>query len=280
MRNILELIEETAQDSTSLDLEDFSDLMKQLDSFVQEADRRDLNRIGNILSLKDLRTKLSGFEEELGILYKEAKDGLIPNEWPIKNVKHSSLIDDLFSEIEDRKKYLAQLHSFENKDRAIRTLRKLEIELDRNPLHLKNINAIRARLEELDRDIFKELLISSQLLLGTYADQLAPGSVFRDAREAPEMVVVPAGTFLMGSADGKGYYDERPQHKVTIAEPFAVGRYPVTFEEWDNYRQRHPEAHNPGDEGWGRGRRPVIRGSWDDTRGFLGWFDEFTDKSY
>jgi hypothetical protein len=56
----------------------------------------------------------------------------------------------------------------------------------------------------------------------------APGDWFRDFDAAPEMIVVPAGEFLMGSRSGEGDADERPQHKVTIKSPFAVSIAPVT----------------------------------------------------
>ena len=54
--------------------------------------------------------------------------------------------------------------------------------------------------------------------------------MFRDCEVCPEMVVVPAGNYLMGA---EGNRAEEPQHRVTIAEPFAVGVYEVTFVEWD-----------------------------------------------
>ena len=62
-----------------------------------------------------------------------------------------------------------------------------------------------------------------------------PGTTFRDCDVCPEMVVVPAGSFVMGSPpDEPGRYDdEGPAHEVTIAEPFAIGVREVTFEEWD-----------------------------------------------
>jgi formylglycine-generating enzyme required for sulfatase activity len=94
------------------------------------------------------------------------------------------------------------------------------------------------------------------------------------------MVIVPAGTFLMGSRDGEGDEDERPQHKVTIARPFAVGRFAVTFDEWDAAYGRGGVKHNPRDEGWGRGRRPVINVSWEDATAYVGWLSRETGKSY
>ncbi|MGH1351228.1 MAG: SUMF1/EgtB/PvdO family nonheme iron enzyme [Methyloligellaceae bacterium] len=285
MGNVLARIEKMAKAGSEPDLEGFSFLMNQFDSFVQEAEKRDLSQLGNIFSLQALRNKLSGFEDKLGTYYKEARDGLIPNGWPVEDVRHHALIEELFMEIQSRKLYLEGLGDLENRDRAVNALEELEIELDRNPLHLKNINVIRARLEELDRDVFQELMVLSQLLLGAYAEQLPPGSVFRDAREAPEMVVIPACPegFLMGTPEEENRsedFKEFPQRKVTIDYRFAVGRYPVIFDEWDSYREDHPEAHNPVDNGWGRERRPVMRVSWDDTEGFLQWLKRQTQKPY
>ena len=59
------------------------------------------------------------------------------------------------------------------------------------------------------------------------------GEVFRDCSDCPELVVIPAGTFLMGApADEVGRDDiEGPQRRVTIAQ-FAAGKYDVTRAEW------------------------------------------------
>lgn len=61
------------------------------------------------------------------------------------------------------------------------------------------------------------------------------GESFRDCPDCPEMVIAPEGNFFMGSPsnESKRYDDESPQHKVTIAKPFAVGKFAVTFAEWD-----------------------------------------------
>ncbi|MGH1349558.1 MAG: SUMF1/EgtB/PvdO family nonheme iron enzyme [Methyloligellaceae bacterium] len=278
--NTLNRIEKMADTNHPFNLEDFSTLMKQLDSFVQEAERKNLKDDADIFSLKNLREKLDGFENELGQFYPEYKDGLIPNDWPCENIKHHNLIEALFSEIQQRKFKLEDINDTDFRNKGLNILEELEIELDRNPLHLKNITTIRARLEELDRDIFKELLISSQLLLGTYAELLPPGSVFRDARTAPELIIIPSGNFLMGSADNEGNEYERPQHEVTIDYRLAVGRFAVTFEEWDFYTSQNPDAHKPKDEGWGRDRRPVINVSWDDAQNYVKWLSETTGQHY
>jgi formylglycine-generating enzyme required for sulfatase activity len=96
---------------------------------------------------------------------------------------------------------------------------------------------------------------------------------FKDIDIGPEMVIVPAGSFTMGS---NGYDSEKPPHKVTIKAPFAVGRFAVTFDEWDEAGL----AHKPEDAGWGCGRRPVIDVSWEDARGYLRWLSQRTGKEY
>ena len=71
-----------------------------------------------------------------------------------------------------------------------------------------------------------------QVAVGVYPERVRPGETFRDCPECPEMVVIPAGEFVMGSPeDEEGRYaDEGPQHGVRIAKPFAVGRFEVTGE--------------------------------------------------
>ena len=105
-----------------------------------------------------------------------------------------------------------------------------------------------------------------------------PGKVFRDidAPWCPEMVVIPPGEFMMGSTDTRR---RGPQHVVRIAYPLAVGRYPVTFEEYDHF-VRSKGRVQPGDEGWGRGRRPVINVDWEDARAFAAWLSVQTGQRY
>src|SRR5438477_124307 len=103
------------------------------------------------------------------------------------------------------------------------------------------------------------------------ADPGGPGRVIRDCPACPEMVALPAGEFMMGSPESeKGRNkDEGPQRKVTIARPFAVGKFEVTFAQWDACVTDGGCTHKPGDESWGRGRRPVINVSWDDAKQFV-----------
>ena len=106
---------------------------------------------------------------------------------------------------------------------------------------------------------------------------------FKDCDECPDMTVVPAGWFIMGSPAGEeGRYDnEGPQRKVVIAKPLAIGKFEVTFAEWDACVAAGGCKHKPEDQGWGRGKRPVINVSWDDiTRDYLPWLARKTGKSY
>ena len=108
------------------------------------------------------------------------------------------------------------------------------------------------------------------------------GDVFRDCAECPEMVVIPAGSFMMGSPAGeKGRFSaEGPVHRVTIGDPLPVGRYEVTFAEWDACSRGGGCSHVPNDKGWGRGNRPVINVSWNDARAYVGWLSKKTGKAY
>src|SRR5262245_60508224 len=61
-------------------------------------------------------------------------------------------------------------------------------------------------------------------------EDLATPASFRDFEFGPEMVVVPAGEFLMGGGISS---TEHPVHRISIDRPFAVSRFPVTCDEWD-----------------------------------------------
>lgn len=106
---------------------------------------------------------------------------------------------------------------------------------------------------------------------------------FRDCEECPEMVSVPAGSFTMGSPSLEWGRDrnEGPLTRVTIGASFAVGKYEVTFDEWDScVRGGGCGGHRPDDRGRGRGRRPVTDVSWKDVKSYVHWLSEETGKKY
>lgn len=109
------------------------------------------------------------------------------------------------------------------------------------------------------------------------------GRRFRDCSDCPEMVVVPSGSYVMGSPldEAYRYYNEGPQHRVDIGYRFAVGVYEVTFSEWDACVEGGGcNGYLPGDEGWGRGNRPVINVSWEEAQSYVKWLSSKTGEKY
>jgi formylglycine-generating enzyme required for sulfatase activity len=97
------------------------------------------------------------------------------------------------------------------------------------------------------------------------------------------MIVVPAGSFTMGSPENEKdrHNDEGPQHTVIIGKSFAVGKYDVTFTEWDAGACLHVSDsgwghHDLSDSGWGRGDRPAINVSWDEAKVYVAWLSHVT----
>ena len=121
------------------------------------------------------------------------------------------------------------------------------------------------------------------LLGATHTAVAAAPDTFKDCDVCPEMVVIPAGQFMMGSpSNEEGRYDrEGPQHRVTIGQPFAVGKYEIMFQEWDAcVADGGCNGYRPDDEGWGRGNRPVIHVSWDHAQTYLGWLSRKSGAEY
>jgi formylglycine-generating enzyme required for sulfatase activity len=126
---------------------------------------------------------------------------------------------------------------------------------------------------------------------------LKPLASFREcAKDCPEMIVIPAGGFTMGSPtteQGRNA-NEGPQHKVTIAKPFAVSKFDVTFADWDACVSvgTCPEAADwdacvsvgacpkDTDSGYRRDTRPVISVSWDDAQTYVAWLSKMTGQRY
>ncbi|MEA5674806.1 formylglycine-generating enzyme family protein [Pseudomonas sp. MH2] len=122
-----------------------------------------------------------------------------------------------------------------------------------------------------------------------------PGTVFRDcARTCPEMVVLPAGTFTMGTPpDEMGRQDdEGPQHPVTFAKPFAISRFQITAGEWADYQKATGIVIADGDDRPGRRctnskpsypqgpRQPAVCMSYDDIEHYVAWLSKKTGKHY
>ncbi len=116
-----------------------------------------------------------------------------------------------------------------------------------------------------------------------FQDRTATGQI---CPYCPEMVVVPAGTFRLGAGNGEAWSGdwqkerERPQIKITIANPIAVGRYAVSFDEWETCVGDGGCAVRPSDNGWGRANRPVINITWAEANSYAAWLSRRTGQSY
>jgi formylglycine-generating enzyme required for sulfatase activity len=117
---------------------------------------------------------------------------------------------------------------------------------------------------------------------------LKPEDIFRECSAelgrdyCPQMVVLPAGSLLMGSpATEPGHQpSEQPQHQVTIAKSIAVSKYELTFDEWDICADYGDCPQGITDSGWGRGPQPVINVTWDDAQRYVAWLSKMTGKPY
>ena len=128
------------------------------------------------------------------------------------------------------------------------------------------------------------------------ADRAAsqPGHRFQECRNCPEMVVLPPGTFKIGSPlDEPLRRDNEPQKEITIARSFALSRTSVTWDQWEScvrdsacdgsaidaaLRTGANGEPNAEYRDWGRGARPVVGVSWYDAQVFVGWLNAKTDE--
>ena len=131
-----------------------------------------------------------------------------------------------------------------------------------------------------------------------FADSYRVGDTFRDCPTCPEMVVVPSGSFMMGSprSDRNKFDGERPQHLVTISKPFAVGKYEVTRGQFAAFVDA--TGYDAGsclyweDNNWREGNNwrnpdftqsdthPVVCVSWNDAKAYINWLSRETGQNY
>ena len=106
------------------------------------------------------------------------------------------------------------------------------------------------------------LLVGLALLTVPLAAQAPPEKTFTNSL-GMEFVLVPAGTFKMGSPPERGDTDERPVHQVTISKPLYMGKYEVTQGQWQTVMGNNPSLF-PGNP-----QRPVDQVTWDDVQSFV-----------
>jgi formylglycine-generating enzyme required for sulfatase activity len=96
--------------------------------------------------------------------------------------------------------------------------------------------------------------------------------------QAIAMADIPAGRFVMGTDEAAGFQNGHPAHPVSVPA-FRLGRYDVTFDQYDAFARATGRAL-PGDEGWGRGERPVIHVDWSDIQAFIGWLNTAAGRHF
>lgn len=110
------------------------------------------------------------------------------------------------------------------------------------------------------------------------ADAPKPGTVFKDCKVCPEMVVVPKGLFILGM----GATDKRatPPTRISVKKPFAIGRYEVTWDQWEACRADGGCLFDPDDHKWGKGNRPVINVDLPRVENYIKWLSKKTGHTY
>jgi formylglycine-generating enzyme required for sulfatase activity len=130
---------------------------------------------------------------------------------------------------------------------------------------------------------YKLANIDNRVLKPEQERALKPGDTFQEcAKDCPLMVVIPAGKFKMGSPEGETgrLPHEGPQQEVTIAKPFAVSKFEVTWDEWGACVDYGDCAQNISDSAWGHGTRPVINVTWEQVKQYVAWLSKMTGQTY
>jgi formylglycine-generating enzyme required for sulfatase activity len=125
-------------------------------------------------------------------------------------------------------------------------------------------------------------LANVHTLTATAERALKAKDSFKECTDCPEMIVIPAGSFMMGSPLGEKQRDpdETPLHRVMVAKPFAISKFELTVAEWDAcvaYGDCDPYAEVGV---FGRGRQPLINVNWFDARDYVAWLSRITGKQY
>lgn len=122
------------------------------------------------------------------------------------------------------------------------------------------------------------LWLEKQRVTVKYAASVVMARLHLASVAEPEMVIISGGSYRQGDIRGLGSKAEQPVRPVTI-KPFAMGKYEVTFEEYDRYAELSGSKRLE-DSRWGRSRRPVINVSWDDAMAYAKWLSHATGKPY
>ena len=132
----------------------------------------------------------------------------------------------------------------------------IEIELDVG-------SVIEVHQDRIDRIFFKEGYVPDSISFIVTSIEAVKGN----------LVLVEKGSFTIGDTWGDGFIDEKPTREITLTYNFYIGKYEVTFDEYDAFCEATSRS-KPDDEDWGRGSRPVINVSWNDAIAYCNWLSE------
>lgn len=130
--------------------------------------------------------------------------------------------------------------------------------------------------------------------LAQAAEPTQPGKVFKDCKDCPEMVVLPTGTFTMGTPEDEvgREPDEGPVHPVTFAKPLAISRFQVLVGEWDAYLRDTGYVVPDGDTRPGReckagvpryertAKHPAVCMDFEEANAYVAWLSKKSGKTY
>jgi len=91
-------------------------------------------------------------------------------------------------------------------------------------------------------------------------------------KDGAEMILIPAGEFIMGSPEGEGEDDERPQHTVFL-DAFYIDKYEITNAQYKQFIEAtgHQAPNYWDDEGFNQPNQPVVSVSWHDASAYAKW---------
>ena len=229
-------------------------------------------------------------------LYQRGNDDAYLQQYP--NGKYARAIQD--------KRRQAEAEALRVQREAAETQRRQEREAQENQRRQERETAAALRSatlkhKEAQRQVDKERKLQAANWRAQYDAQVAEFSeVFSDCPDCPDMVIIPPGNFVMGSIDPEGGMDEWPPHAVTIARPFAMGKFTVTVGQYTAcvtaggcrpplWLEKGNEYNiHTGTNSWYKNMGETISGtnapitgvSWNDARAYVAWISGKTGKRY
>ncbi len=224
---------------------------------------------------------LENIEQSGDALYRKISDAPWPSRAAAKVREHAEGVIETAKPLQNEQSYRASAETIEEHAGTILD------ETYRNPPHWTRMAGSVSEIGKASQTLkslgaFPDISASASALKQALCQAsdaaiaaLQPFQRFKELRFAPEMIIVPAGTFMMGSPEDEVERDddEGPQHRVTIPKPFAVGRYPVTNTEWAVFCEE--TGRSKPDIAPERNRHPVANVSWDDAKAYIDWLNGY-----